>query len=69
MPNEPPFYHAVVLLDENRNGKLWVKNSLAGTKVFQGKYQPAEHKVENKITNVPNQWNLAEFDHHFIEFG
>ena len=72
MPNQPndiEFYHAVVLLDLNRNGKLWVKNSLAGTKVFQDKEQPAEHEVEDKITNAPNQWNLADFNHHFVEFG
>ena len=71
MPNQPndiEFYHAVVLLEHNRNGKLWVKNNLAGEKVFQGKEQPSEHEVEVQITNDPNQWNLVDFNRHFIEF-
>ena len=59
VPKQKPSYHAVVLLGKNPNGKLLVKNSLAGTIVFQGKTQQPKHEVEDKITNTPNQWNLA----------
>jgi len=58
-PDNSSCCHVVVLKSDQpiKNGKITVRNSLAGETVF-GKVQASEHEVECKMTKITNQWNL-----------
>ena len=53
-PDKSSCCHVVVLKSDRpiRNGKITVRNSLAGETVF-GKVQASEHEVECKVTKIP----------------
>ena len=69
-PDNSSCCHVVVLKSDRpiKNGKITVRNSLAGETVFD-KVQQSEHEVECQVTMIPNQWNLLVNLCAYIEFA
>ena len=62
--------HAAVMKDytyQNSDLILTIRNSLAGQELFD-KVQRDEHKIEGKITDKVNEWNLGHEECHYFKF-
>ena len=64
-------YHAAVMkgyTNQNSTLMLTIRDSLKGQKVFGDRIQPGECEIEGKLTEKPNQWNLASENCYYFEF-